>query len=76
VFDDDVIATRYVPGRRLTLRVADEELAARRTEWRPRKVDYPRGYGRLYASHVSQADKGCDFDFLEGTAPVPEPEIH
>jgi hypothetical protein len=25
---------------------------------------------------VKQADEGCDFDFLEGTAPVPEPEIH
>jgi dihydroxy-acid dehydratase len=42
----------------------------------PREVGYPRGFGRLYARHVTQADKGCDFDFLEGTAPVPEPEIH
>jgi len=25
---------------------------------------------------VSQADKGCDFDFLEGGASTPEPEIH
>jgi dihydroxy-acid dehydratase len=25
---------------------------------------------------VKQADEGCDFDFLEGTAAVPEPEIH
>jgi hypothetical protein len=25
---------------------------------------------------VKQADEGCDFDFLEGTAPTPEPEIH
>ena len=24
-----------------------------------------RGYGWLYLKHVSQADKGCDFDFLE-----------
>ena len=31
---------------------------------------------KLYAEHVSQADRGCDFDFLEGTAPIPEPEIH
>ncbi len=30
----------------------------------------------LYAEHIGQADKGCDFDFLEGTAPTPEPEIH
>ena len=26
--------------------------------------------------HVTQADRGCDFDFLEGTAPIAEPEIH
>jgi len=25
---------------------------------------------------VKQADEGCDFDFLEGTAATPEPEIH
>ena len=29
----------------------------------------------MYAAHITQADKGCDFDFLEGTAPTPEPEI-
>jgi len=23
-----------------------------------------RGYARLYADHVLQADQGCDFDFL------------
>jgi dihydroxy-acid dehydratase len=65
-----------VPARRLTLRVADDELASRRASWKPREVYYPRGYGRMYASHVTQADRGCDFDFLEGTAPIPEPEIH
>ena len=31
----------------------------------PRK--YERGYGALFAQHVTQADEGCDFDFLEGT---------
>ena len=59
-----------------TLRVSDEELGRRRAGWKPREVAYPRGYGRLYARHVTQADKGCDFDFLEGTAPIAEPEIH
>ena len=37
---------------------------------------YARGYGTVFARHVRQADEGCDFDFLEGTASVPEPEIH
>jgi len=75
VRDGDVIEMD-VAARRLTLRVADDEIARRRAGWTPREVDYPRGFGRLYARHVRQADKGCDFDFLEGTAPIPEPEIH
>jgi dihydroxy-acid dehydratase len=65
-----------VNARQLNLRVSDEELARRRTAWRPRNGIYPRGYGKLFLEHIKQADQGCDFDFLEGTAPVPEPEIH
>ena len=65
-----------IDARRLTLAVDDEELARRRAAWRPPAPRYERSYGVLYAGHVSQADKGCDFDFLSGTAPVPEPEIH
>ena len=30
-----------------------------------RSVVYERGYGALFASRVTQADKGCDFDFLQ-----------
>ena len=40
------------------------------------QVAYPRGFGHLYARHVTQANRGCDFDFLEGTAKIEEPEIH
>jgi dihydroxy-acid dehydratase len=66
-----------VPARHLDLLVSEEELTARRAAWTPREIIYPRGYGMLYAQHVTQADKGCDFDFLERTAgKVPEPEIH
>jgi dihydroxy-acid dehydratase len=75
VSDGDVIELD-VAGRRLSLRVSDEELARRRAAWKPREVAYPRGYGHLYARHVTQADKGCDFDFLEGTAPIADPDIH
>ncbi|MFI5007291.1 MAG: L-arabinonate dehydratase [Solirubrobacterales bacterium] len=75
VRDGDLIELD-VPARRLTLRVSDEEMARRRADWKPREVNYPRGYGKLFARHVSQADKGCDFDFLEGTEPTVEPEIH
>jgi dihydroxy-acid dehydratase len=65
-----------VAARQLNMRVSDDELAARRAAWRPKEGIYPRGYGKLFMQHITQADKGCDFDFLEGTAPIPEPEIH
>ena len=54
----------------------DEELARRRAAWKRPPPRYERGFGALYQQHVTQADQGCDFDFLEGTAPTPEPEIH
>jgi dihydroxy-acid dehydratase len=65
-----------VPARKLDVLVSDEEMARRRGEWKPPKEHFRRGFGALYMKHVSQADKGCDFDFLEGGASTPEPEIH
>ena len=43
--------------------------------WPPKPLP-PRGYGRLFAAHIQQAHEGCDFDFLLGAEPLPEPEIH
>ncbi len=65
-----------VPGRKLTLAVADEELARRRARWVSPQPRYQRSYGALFDKHVGQAEIGCDFDFLAGDAAVPEPEIH
>ena len=65
-----------VAARQLNMRVGEEELRRRRAAWRPKEGIYPRGYGKLFIEHIQQADQGCDFDFLEGTAPIPEPEIH
>jgi dihydroxyacid dehydratase/phosphogluconate dehydratase len=65
-----------VEQRTLNMLVADEELSRRRLAWRPKPGIYPRGYGKLYMEHIKQADQGCDFDFLEGIEPIPEPEIH
>ena len=51
-----------VKERRLDLLVEPAELARR-----PGAASVPapaRGYRRLYAEHVLQADHGCDFDFL------------
>ena len=65
-----------VPARTLSLKVSDEELAKRRAAWKPKPRKFERGYGMLFSNHIRQANEGCDFDFLEGTAPTPEPEIH
>jgi dihydroxy-acid dehydratase len=44
--------------------------------WKAPARKFDRGYGALFSQHIRQANEGCDFDFLEGTAPTPEPEIH
>ncbi len=62
--------------RELNLKVPEAELAKRKSGWKPPQPRYERGYGALFSRHVRQADEGCDFDFLEGTAATPEPEIH
>jgi dihydroxy-acid dehydratase len=65
-----------VAARRLELKVSDTELARRRAAWKKPAPRFERGYGALYQQHITQADQGCDFDFLEGTAATAEPEIH
>jgi dihydroxy-acid dehydratase len=65
-----------VDARKLELHVPADELARRRAAWQPAPPRFQRGFGALYARHVTQADRGCDFDFLEGAAPTPEPDIH
>jgi dihydroxy-acid dehydratase len=75
VQDGDRI-TLDVPKRRLDLLVDDAELARRKRLWKKPERQYPRGYGALFENHITQANLGCDFDFLEGTAPIADPEIH
>jgi dihydroxy-acid dehydratase len=64
-----------VAQRRLHLQVGDEELARRRALWTAPVQPFKRGFTRLYQEHVTQAHEGCDFDFLQGTEPTPEPVI-
>ena len=75
VRDGDVIELD-VARRKLELLVDENELAQRRADWKPQPPRYERGFGALYASHVTQAHKGCDFDVLEAGPETPEPEIH
>ena len=69
-----------VPRRKLNMLVAEEELARRRAAWVRPEPRFTRGYGALHQAHVLQANKGCDFDFLQrGGAQADasgEPEIH
>jgi dihydroxy-acid dehydratase len=67
VQDGDMI-TLDIPNRRLDLLVSNEELARRRAAWKPPEEKNQRGYLALYKQHVSQANQGCDFDFLEPVA--------
>lgn len=64
-----------VQARTLELCVAPEALARRRAEWKAPPRVTARGYTRLYQDHVLQAHEGCDFDFLDGAEPTPEPPI-
>lgn len=54
-----------VPNRRLDMLVDDAELDRRRAAWTPPEPRFERGYGWMFSKHVLQADKGCDFDYLE-----------
>ena len=65
-----------VPGRRLDLLVAEEQLAQRRADFAATTRTGLSGYGELFVQHVTQANLGCDFDFLERRAQVDEPVIH
>ena len=57
--------------RRLDVELSDEELEARRQRKAAEPPFQPpaRGFARLYVDSVTQADTGCDFDFLRRGGP-------
>ncbi|MBT3371484.1 MAG: dihydroxy-acid dehydratase [Rhodospirillaceae bacterium] len=65
-----------VPARRLDLMIDDAEFEKRKAAWTAPAPRYSRGFGAIYAQHVTQADQGCDFEILRDGEAVPEPEIH
>jgi dihydroxy-acid dehydratase len=75
VRDGDLIELD-VAARKLELKVSDADLAKRRAAWKQPEPRFTRGYGALFARHITQANKGCDFDFLHCGSPTPDPEIH
>ena len=79
VRDGDLIELD-VPARRIDVLISDEEMSRRKAAWTAPRPKFDRGYGVLNQLHVTQADKGCDFDFLEHHkepgAGTQDPEIH
>ena len=55
-----------VAARRIDLLVEDAELVRRAAEPRQARPAPRRGYAKLFHDTVTQADRGCDFDFLAG----------
>ena len=56
-------------SRLLKLCVSEEDLSKRRANFQPKPSPYQRGYQKLFTDHVTQANQGCDFDFLRATNP-------
>jgi dihydroxy-acid dehydratase len=80
VQDGDLIELD-IPARKLNLMISEEEMQRRMLRWTPPRPRFERGYGVLNQLHVLQADKGCDFDFLEEPVRTQvrkamDPEIH
>lgn len=87
VQDGDLIELD-VPARKLNVLISDAEMSKRKAAWVAPPPKFERGFGKLYLKHIQQADKGCDFDFLEtqvsstpsgsskGSGKTGEPEIH
>jgi dihydroxy-acid dehydratase len=67
-----------VPKRSIDMLVSDEELGARRAAWIAPEPKATRGYNWMFTKHIQQADKGCDFDYLETGfgRTAPEPDIY
>jgi dihydroxy-acid dehydratase len=74
VQDGDLIRLD-VEKRTLDLVVPEAELDDRRLRWVPPERKDERGYRRLHADHVLQANEGCDFGFLRGKSRVVEDAV-
>ena len=53
-------------ARRIDVNLPQEEIDRRLAAFVRPKAHYERGYGKMFLEHVTQANLGCDFDFLHG----------
>jgi dihydroxy-acid dehydratase len=75
VQDGDLV-TLDVEARVLRVEISDEEMERRRAAWTAPPPKFERGYGALYYEHITQANEGCDFEFLSRPGTNPEPNAH
>lgn len=54
-------------NRRIDVNLPKEEMDRRLAAFVRPAPKYDRGYGKLFLDHVTQANLGCDFDFLRAT---------
>ena len=75
VRDGDVIELD-VPRAGSNLLVDRRRAGATPATWKHAGAALRARLWRALPQHITQANEGCDFDFLEGTSPIPEPQIH
>jgi dihydroxy-acid dehydratase len=66
--------TLDVAARKLDIEISQRTLQERRAGWQPPVAKFARGYGALYSEHITQANEGCDFEFLSRRGATPDPE--
>ncbi len=58
LINDDIISID-IPNSSINVKLSDEELAQRRSEWQPREPKITTGYLARYASMVTASNKGA-----------------
>jgi dihydroxy-acid dehydratase len=68
--------TLDIDRREISLDIDAAEFARRNAAWSPPAPRHGRGWAKLYAEHVEQAELGADLDILGPGGTSPEPEIN
>ena len=68
------LITLDVAARELLWKFHERGVASAAQPGSPPAPKFERGYGALYSEHITQANEGCDFDFLARPGRNPEPD--
>lgn len=64
IVEDGDLITLDIEAAAINLELSDGEIAVRLAKWQAPEHPHKRGYLRMYADHVLQADEGCDLDVM------------